>query len=55
MANHTSVGWTGTAHTTDFTELVAFGPGSERITPFVRNDAMFGVMAASLDLKKALA
>ena len=50
LANYTSVGWTGTQHTTDFTELAAFGPGSEEIGCFVQNNALFGVMTRALGL-----
>ena len=50
LANYTSVGWTGTQHTTDFTELAAFGPGSEEIGCFVQNTALFGVMTRALGL-----
>ncbi len=50
LANHTSVGWTGTQHTTDYTELAAFGPGSEAIGGVVQNNALFGVMTRALGL-----
>jgi alkaline phosphatase len=29
LANHVSVGWNGTAHTSDLVEVAAFGPGAE--------------------------
>ncbi|MBK8475933.1 MAG: alkaline phosphatase [Opitutaceae bacterium] len=50
LANYTSVGWTGTQHTTDYTELAAFGPGSEVIGGLVQNNALFGVMTGALGL-----
>ena len=50
LANHTSVGWTGTQHTTDYSELAAFGPGSEAIGGLVQNNALFGVMTRALGL-----
>ncbi len=51
ISNHTSVGWTGTTHTTDFVELAAFGPGSEGIHGLIQNTALFGVMTRALGLK----
>jgi len=50
LANYTSVGWTGTQHTTDYTELAAFGPGSEEIGGLIQNNALFGVMTRALGL-----
>jgi alkaline phosphatase len=51
LANYTSVGWTGIAHTTDYTELAAFGPGSEGLRGLLQNTALFGVMMHALGLK----
>ncbi len=51
LANYTSIGWTGVAHTTDYTELAAFGPGSESIHGLVQNTALFGVMTHALGLR----
>lgn len=51
LANYTSVGWTGTQHTTDFTELAAFGPGSEGIAGLIQNNTLFGVMTRALGLE----
>lgn len=48
LSNHISIGWTGVAHTSDFTELAAFGPGSEEIAGVVPNYALFGVMRKAL-------
>ncbi len=50
LANTTSVGWAGTAHTADYAELAAFGPGSEDIRGFMQNTALFGVMTRALGL-----
>lgn len=50
LANYTSVGWTGIAHTTDYAELAAFGPGSERLHGLVQNTALFGVMTRALGI-----
>jgi alkaline phosphatase len=44
LAEHTSVNWVGTGHTSDYVELAAFGPGSEAIGYFTRNTDLFGIM-----------
>jgi alkaline phosphatase len=44
LANHTSVNFVGTAHTSDYVELAAYGPGSEAIGAFTRNTDLFGLM-----------
>lgn len=54
LSNYTSVGWTGTAHTTDFVELAAFGPGSEDLHGLIQNTALFGVMTHALGLSQKL-
>jgi alkaline phosphatase len=41
MANHTGIGWTSLAHTSDFVPLVALGPGSEHFRGLVENVAVF--------------
>ncbi len=50
LSNYTSVGWTGTSHTTDYVELAAFGPGSENLHGLVQNTALFGMMTRALGL-----
>lgn len=37
---HTSVGWISMDHSSDFVELAMFGPGSEKLKPFMRNTDM---------------
>lgn len=37
QAPHTSVQWAGTNHSSDHVELAMFGPGSEKLTGFVKN------------------
>ncbi len=37
---HTSVGWISMDHSSDYTELAMYGPGSERLKPFMRNTDM---------------
>jgi alkaline phosphatase len=39
-SEHTSVAFGGTDHSADFTELAMFGPGSERLKPFMKNTNM---------------
>lgn len=51
MANHTSIGWSGTHHTSDLVELAAFGPGSEAVGGVMQNHDLFGVMVRALGLK----
>jgi len=41
LANHLGIGWTGTAHTSDYVPLVALGPGAERFRGFKRNTELF--------------
>ena len=53
LSNYTAVGWTGVQHTTDFTELAAFGPGSEPIRGLVQNTDLFHVMSDALGLRPA--
>lgn len=50
LANHLSIGWTGVSHTSDMTELAAFGPGTAAISGVVPNTALFDVMTSALDL-----
>ena len=54
LSNYTSVGWTGTSHTTDYVELAAFGPGSENLHGLVQNTALFDVMTHALSLSQKL-
>lgn len=44
VANHVSVGWTGVSHTSDFTELAAFGPGSETVGGVLLNTSLNRLM-----------
>jgi alkaline phosphatase len=39
-SGHTSVAFGGMDHSADFTELAMFGPGSERLKPFMKNTDM---------------
>ena len=52
---YTSIGWGSMNHSADHVELAMFGPGSERLKPFVRNTDLhnFMLQAAGVDTKKA--
>lgn len=52
IANYTSIGWTGIAHTSDHVELAAIGPGSEPICGLMQNTELFGVMTGALGLAR---
>jgi alkaline phosphatase len=41
MANHTGIGWTSLAHTSDFVPIVALGPGADRFRGFIQNVDVF--------------
>lgn len=41
LANYYGVGWTGTAHTSDYVPLVASGPGAERFRGYLKNTDVF--------------
>jgi alkaline phosphatase len=44
LANYLAFNWIGTSHTSDYVELAAYGPGSDRIGPFTKNTDMFHLM-----------
>lgn len=50
LANHIHVSWSSRTHTSEFVELAAVGPGSERIKPFTKNYEMFDIMRKALDI-----
>ncbi len=41
MANHTGIGWTSLAHTSDFVPILAMGPGAEQFRGFIQNVDVF--------------
>lgn len=41
LANHTGVGFTGTAHTSDYVPVLAIGPGADRFRGLIRNTDIF--------------
>jgi alkaline phosphatase len=44
QANYLSINWLGGVHTSDYVELAALGPGSERLSYFTRNTELFDLM-----------
>ena len=49
---HTSVGWISMDHSSDYTELAMYGPGSQNLPPFIENYKMhnFLLEAAEVDM-----
>ena len=49
---HTSVGWISMDHSSDYTELAMYGPGSQNLSPFIENYKMhnFLLEAAEVDM-----
>lgn len=41
VGNHTGIGWVGTTHTSDYTLVTSFGPGSEKFQGLIRNTDVF--------------
>lgn len=50
LLRETGVGWTSHAHTADYVELAAVGPGAGAASPFIRNDELHHVMTAALGI-----
>lgn len=44
LANYNGIYFIGTNHTSDYVEIAAWGPGSDRIPVFVRNTKIFDLM-----------
>jgi alkaline phosphatase len=51
LGNHTGVGWTGTSHTSDYTMLLALGPGSRRFHGFMKNTDAFPILCDLMDIR----
>lgn len=43
-----AVGWSSNNHTSENTDLLAIGPGAEKIPVFMRNNELFGIMTEAL-------
>lgn len=52
LANYTQVNWISGSHTSDYVELVSFGPGSEALQGFVRNTDLFEVMVSAAGVEE---
>ena len=48
---HTSVGWISMDHSSDYTELGMYGPGSERLKPFMRNTDIHNFLLEAAEVK----
>ncbi len=51
LGNHTGVGWTGTSHTSDYTLLLALGPGSGRFHGFMKNIDAFPILCELMSIQ----
>lgn len=51
LANHTGVAFLSPNHTSDYVEVTAMGPGSERLPPMIENIWLHSLLAASLAVK----
>jgi alkaline phosphatase len=50
LSNHYAIGWNGIAHTSDFVDVLAFGPGSETLPGFLLNTDLHTLMHRALGL-----
>lgn len=48
---HTSISWASMDHTSEYVELAMFGPGSEALTPFVKNTDLHNFMLKVTDVE----
>lgn len=46
-----SVGWNSMHHTADYSELALFGPGSERLKPFIKNTDLHYLMLQAAEIE----
>lgn len=44
----TAVGWTSNNHTSECVDLLALGPGAEKVHGFINNNELFGIMTDAL-------
>lgn len=45
-----SVGWSSNNHTSECVELLAFGPGSDKLPGFIKNNELHGLMTEALEI-----
>jgi alkaline phosphatase len=50
MGNHTGIGWTGTAHTSDLALTLALGPGRERFNTVMHHTDVFGILTSLMGI-----
>lgn len=50
LVSVSAVGWTSNNHTSENVDLLAFGPGSERLPGFIKNNELFGIMTDALQI-----
>ena len=48
---HNSVGWISMQHSADYVELAMFGPGSELLTPFIKNTDLHYLMLEAAEVE----
>ncbi|PHS51140.1 MAG: alkaline phosphatase [Lutibacter sp.] len=48
---HNSVGWHSMVHSADYVELAMFGPGSELLTPFIKNTDLHYLMLTAAEVE----
>lgn len=48
---HNSVGWISMHHSADYVELAMFGPGSELLTPFIKNTDLHYLMLEAAEIE----
>jgi len=51
LTQTSATGWSSHNHTSENVEFLAFGPGSERVTPFIKNYEVFDLVMDSLELR----
>jgi alkaline phosphatase len=51
FGNHTGIGWVGTSHTADYTNLTAWGPGAAALAGLHRNTEVFGVLTRAFGIE----
>ena len=49
--SRTSVGWISMDHSADYTELAMFGPGSDKLKPFIKNTDLHYFMLEAAEVE----
>jgi len=53
LSKYTDVQWAGMNHTGDYVELTMFGPGSEKLKPFVKNYELHNFMLKAAEMPES--